>query len=398
MEFDEACHLQHHSDVAAAVRQGDWPSALTHYWVAGKARGRVAAAPVDAESNVNTYPLAAREIAVGRAISVDDNFHRIDKFRGYLPAPGTTRQDNPAAIRSRFVGLWTDVGNALDLVDGRQKIGRINADCAALLRHWISYVYVALLVRVPNDILERAEADLELAYHGGIGHLRFAVRGVGQNTAWAEQALTQPAKTLDLHWFSPDIRNLLFAEPILAFLHLIFERPPLVTRSLRFRRGFAQDGQQDSAYVHYSLPMQFAASWIALEDVQAGAGEMFYHPGSHRMPEFIYAGRFKGAEEAKRVRPSVNLEHDYNRHIDLIRRQAERMQLTTERFLAKRGQVSVWRADLGHGACEVSVEHTRKSVVTHYCSAEIVPAYFEAKRHVPVLEHGPHADYTTAQY
>jgi hypothetical protein len=36
----------------------------------------------------------------------------------------------------------------------------------------------------------------------------------------------------------------------------------LVTQTLAFWRGSAQNGHQDSAYVNYSTPMQFAASWI----------------------------------------------------------------------------------------------------------------------------------------
>jgi hypothetical protein len=398
LEFDEAFYLEHYSDVAEAVRRGDWPSALTHYWVAGKARGRVAAAPVDAEWYVQTYPLVAHEIAIGRAISVDDHFHRIGKFRGYLPAPGAARRDNPAAMHSRFGGLWTDVGNALDIVDGRHKIGQINTDQAALLRQWITQGYVVLPTRIPGEILDRAEAELDRAYHGGMPHLRFAVHGEAENSTWVDGVLTRPAKALDLHWFSPDIRDLIFAEPVVAFLHLIFERPPLASQTLGFWRGSAQEGHQDSAYVNYSLPMQFAASWIALEDVQVGAGELFYHRGSHRMPEFFYAARFKGAEEAKRVRPGVNLGQDYPRHIDLIRRQAEGMGLTTERFLAKRGDVLLWSADLAHGGSEISTAQTRKSVVTHYCPAELVPTYFEANRPIQVLEHGTHAYYSTSHY
>jgi hypothetical protein len=398
LEFDEAFYLKHYSDVAEAVRRGDWPSALTHYCVAGKARGRVAAAPVDADWYVNTYPLVAREIALGRAISVDDHFHRIGKYRGYLPARGAARPDNPAAMHSRFGGLWTDVGNALDIVDGRHKIGQINADQATLLRQWITQGYVVLPNRIPGEILDRAEAELDRAYHGGMPHLRFAVHGIAQNTPWVEEALTQPAKALDLHWSSLETRNLIFAEPVLRFLHLIFERPPLASQTLGFWRGSAQDGHQDSAYVNYSVPMQFAASWIALEDVQVGAGELFYYRGSHRMPEFLYAGKFKGAEETKRLRPGIDLAKDYVRHIDLIRSQAEGMQLQTDRFLAKRGEVLLWSADLAHGGSKISVAHTRKSVVTHYCPAELVPNYFEGRPTPTILEHGDHAFYTTAHY
>ena len=34
--------------------------------------------------------------------------------------------------------------------------------------------------------------------------------------------------------------------------------------------------------------MELIASWIALEDVQPGSGELMYVPGSHRFEVFIF--------------------------------------------------------------------------------------------------------------
>jgi hypothetical protein len=398
LEYDETFYLERNPDVAEAVRRGDWPSGFTHYCVSGRIKGRAAAPAVDAEWYVKTYPAVADEIAAGQAVSASEHFHRFGRCRGYLPFAGARRADNPAATRSRFGGLWTDVGNALDIVAGRLEIGQINEAQASLLRTWITDGYVILPGAIPAAVLDRAEAELDRAYQGKIPDLRFAVHGVSQNTAWVPEALTQPSKALDLHWISQDIRNLIFAPQVLAFLHLIFERRALASQTLGFWRGSAQDGHQDSAYVTYSLPMQFAASWIALEDVREGAGELFYHRGSHAMPDFFYAGRFKGAEEAKRVQPGVNLEKDYPRHIELIRRQAEGLGLATERFLAKRGDVLFWSADLAHGGGAISVERTRKSVVTHYCPAEVMPAYFERRQGVQVKRHESSSLYSTAIY
>jgi hypothetical protein len=91
-------------------------------------------------------------------------------------------------------------------------------------------------------------------------------------------------------------------------------------------RDSAQESHQDSAYVTYTLPLKFAASWVALEDVSIGAGELsmattgtaapgtgqharparpevrsvrVYYPGSHRLPDFRYSGRYKSLSEAE---------------------------------------------------------------------------------------------------
>lgn len=398
LEYDEAFYLARNPDVAEAVQRGDWPSAMTHYFVDGMRKGRVAAPEVDAAWYLAAYPLAVSEIAAGAAEAAAGHYHRIGRFRGYLASATARRPDNPAATRSRFGGLWTDAGNALDVVAGRLDLGEITEAQAVLLRKWIADGYVVLPGAVPEALLDAADADLTRAYHGEIPGLRFAVHGLSQDTDWVPDALARPAKALDLHWVSAATRDLIFCEVVLKFLHLVFQRRPLASQSAGFWRGSAQDGHQDSAYVNYSLPMQFAASWIALEDVHAGAGELFYHVGSHKMPEFLYAGQFKGAEEAKRVRSNADLSKDYPRHIDLIRLQAEGAGLPKDRFLARRGDILIWSADLAHGGGKISVEQTRKSVVTHYCPADLVPSYFEQRPGRALLQHDSGAYYSSSQY
>jgi len=93
----------------------------------------------------------------------------------------------------------------------------------------------------------------------------------------------------------------MFAEAVAEFLGLIFEAKALASQTLGFLRGSAQEGHQDSAYVAYTIPRQFAATWAALEDVTIGAGELFYYPGSHRFEEFIYRDHYKSVHEAQRM-------------------------------------------------------------------------------------------------
>ena len=398
VEFDEEFYLRQHQDVATAWRKGEWPSGLTHFAVSGRAKGRIAVPAVDAEWYLAAYPLARKEVASGRAASAVAHYLHIGRYRGYLPDARARRPDNPAAARSRFGGLWTDCGNAMDVVNGRLDLGQITEGQAQILHRWINDGHVVLPGCIPERILDAAETELDRAYNGKIPELRFGIHGISQNTAWAPEALSLPTKALDLHWFSESVRDMIFAKPVLDFLHLIFERRVLASQTLGFWRGSAQEAHQDFAYVNYSLPMQFAASWIALEDVEEGAGELFYHVGSQRMPDFRYASDFKGAEEAKRVDATRDLSSDYTRHIDLIRAQAEGLGFEKKRFLAKRGDVLIWSADLAHGGNPISREQTRKSVVTHYCPADVMPLYFETKPGRQMREHGGQSYYASSLY
>jgi phytanoyl-CoA hydroxylase len=397
-EYSEEFYLSVNPDIAEAVRRGDWPQGYTHFCVTGKSKGRLSLPEIDEAWYASAYPLVAVEIEQGKASSPADHYKRIGQYRGYLPNRSARRPDDPADTRSKFGGLWTDHRNALDVIEGKRHLGFISEEQATLLRKWIVDGYAVLESAVDADILDHAQEDLEKAYAGKLPGLRYAVHAISQNTDWVPEALINPAKALDVHWFSLAIRELIFSDRLVRFLGLIFERRPLASQTLGFWRGSSQAGHQDSAYVNYSLPLQFAASWIALEDVKVGAGELFYHVGSHAMPEYLYNKAFKGAEEAKRAAPGCDLSQDYPRHISLIAKQAEGMGLKKECFLAKRGDILIWSADLAHGGSRISGDQTRKSVVTHYCPSDVVPLYFETKSGRKILPHRNVAFYTSGHY
>ncbi len=397
-EFDEEWYLERYPDVAESVARGGLPSGYAHFLQVGHLRGRLGVPQIDEAWYLGAYPVASREIEAGKAENCVQHYLKFGRYRGYLTDRKARRHTNAAGFQSRFGGLWTDQKNALDLVAGRRDLGMVSESDAQLLTSWIHDGYVILDKAIEEEVLQAALVDLESAYDGNLPNLKFSVSGLGQRIDWAPEAKSKPAKALDIHWFSPAIRDLIFAPKVLHFMHLVFERRALASQTLGFLRGSAQDAHQDSAYVNYTLPMQFMASWIALEDVKAGAGELFYYPGSQRMPDFVYGGQFKGAEEARRLGAVNNIERELKTHVENIPKRAESMGLKKERLLAKRGDVLFWSADLAHGSSPISTDNTRKSVVTHYCPAEIMPTYVDVRPKVVLKAHKGAAYYTTSHY
>ncbi|MEA2145678.1 MAG: hypothetical protein QOG59_1265, partial [Solirubrobacteraceae bacterium] len=56
----------------------------------------------------------------------------------------------------------------------------------------------------------------------------------------------------------------------------------------------------------------------------------------------------------------------------------ERMGLRDRSFLAHKGDVLIWSADLAHGGSPITdPELTRKSLVGHYCPERVEPIYFK---------------------
>ncbi len=57
--------------------------------------------------------------------------------------------------------------------------------------------------------------------------------------------------------------------------------------------------------------MELVATWIALEDVQEGTGELEYYPGSHRIKDFVFNEKFKWVPESDKSQLG-----DYFQHLD----------------------------------------------------------------------------------
>jgi len=178
-------------------------------------------------------------------------------------------------------------------------------------------------------------------------------------------------RVLDIHAVRPEALTLLFAPAIVRFLHLIFDRDPLLFQSLTFECGSEQGIHQDTAYVVVHPPLELAAAWIALEDVKEGSGELQYYEGSHRLPEYLFSGEYKhfngGRDGADQHKEWEGLLHTNSRE----------MRLPLRTFLPKRGDVLIWAADLAHGgASVVDRSLTRRSLVGHYCPIGALPNYF----------------------
>jgi Phytanoyl-CoA dioxygenase (PhyH) len=393
--FDEAAYLRMYPDIVEGIARGYETSAWDHYARHGRAEGRKPN-DFDADFYLRAYPLAAEEVAAGRAADSLDHFRRFGRARGYLSHPLAPRPDN-AAAPPRFGGLWPDLANGEDLIEGKLETGRITERQAELLRFWRANGYVILRGAASDELTARAAADLDRAYAGGFPNILFECHSVSpERIPWHPAVQEQPAKALDIHHFSPATRDLIFCPAVTEFLDLVFESHAFASQTLGFLRGSAQEGHQDSAYVPYTIGRGFAASWIALEDVTLGAGELFYYPGSHRFEDFLYAGAYKSVHEATRVTGQAGLGAEVAAHVASLEQRATAQGLARLPFAARRGDALIWHADLVHGGNPVSRDITRKSVVTHYCPKRLTTLGSETQT-LRVYRHGGHI-YTTGHY
>jgi phytanoyl-CoA hydroxylase len=332
----------------------------------------------DKDFYLQSYPIVARELSQGVASSALEHYRKIGRNRGYLASRLAARDYDADAMPSPFGGLWPDHTNAAEILQRKRDAREITPGQAQQLTEWMRDGYVVLKNAIPARHVDAAVADLEKAYSGGFEKALFECHklyGKG-NIGWQPGVQEHNAKVLDLHHFSPSMRQIMFARPITEFLQLIFESKTFATQTLGFWRGSGQEGHQDSAYVPFTLPRNFAATWIALEDVTIGAGELFYYVGSHLFPDFLYGGKHKSIAEAERLGHVVQ-RSEIETHVASLRQRGLDANMDKTVFAAKRGDVLVWHADLVHGGNPVSKTVTRKSFVTHYCPRELSPLFSE---------------------
>ncbi len=299
---------------------------------------------------------------------------------------------------SSFGGLWTDRKDAVAvLASKREKLPEGMAD---KLQFFIDNGFVILEQAVDHQAIDNYRRDLESASREGDSALLASVPMAGPQdkdvVPLKEADLGAPlTKVLDTYALLPSARTMIFSDPIVNFLKTVFESDVLAFQGLHFEKGSTQAIHQDTAYVVLEEPMKLCASWIALEDVKAGSGELIYYPGSHRLPDWLYSGKFKHFNHER------DKHEEHMSHLKALHDRSEETGLKLASFLPKKGDVLIWASDLAHGGAQIEDNTaTRRSLVTHFTSSNTLPYYFRflpEKRRV-VSQAKPGCSYTTMYY
>ncbi|MCB9831124.1 MAG: phytanoyl-CoA dioxygenase family protein [Planctomycetes bacterium] len=271
--------------------------------------------------------------------------------------------------RSRFGGFWPDLSDAEGRIAGKVQLGLLSEAEGELFRRWRKQGYLVFRNGVSEEAISRFETELDELWAAPPEDLVVECardgRFVFETMKPGHRALRH--KLLDVHTRSARARDLIFSPALLGFLEKLFERPAMAFQTLLFERGTGQGMHQDTAFVGLSSPMEFVGVWIALEDVVPGSGELRYYEGSHEIEEYLWLGRSK-------VKPFGYMdEEEFFRWV--VDRSEERG-LAMRPFLARRGDVLVWHADLVHGgAPDPDPKLTRRSLVSHLCPVDVDPEY-----------------------
>ncbi|GAB3334485.1 hypothetical protein GCM10027511_43490 [Hymenobacter humi] len=134
-------------------------------------------------------------------------------------------------------------------------------------------------------------------------------------------------------------------------------------QSINFLKGSEQRTHSDSIHMSTFPLGGLAAAWVALEDITPDNGPLHYYPGSHQLPYYL------NADYANEGTSWLNGDKEYTQYEATIARKIAETGLEKQIFLARKGDVFIWHANLMHGGePHLDKAQTRKSMVFHYFS------------------------------
>lgn len=275
-----------------------------------------------------------------------------------------------ASYHSKFGGLWIDRTDFAQQLEQRTRTDGLRSELAMQLRSFEQRGVVVLERGASDAELTGFENAISAAFREGHAHLISQNPGDNSPRPVLAGMNRRGVRIVDSYGALPQALDLLSSPALVDFLQALFAERPKLFQSLSFDTGSEQGFHQDTAYVVVDRPLEIVGCWVALEDVKLGSGELQYIIGSHRLPDFDFGGN------RKHWRPTEDAPDSHARWTRWLVEESQRRGLAVESFLARRGDILVWHADVAHGGAPIThPEYSRKSLVGHFCPESVVPAY-----------------------
>jgi ectoine hydroxylase-related dioxygenase (phytanoyl-CoA dioxygenase family) len=150
-------------------------------------------------------------------------------------------------------------------------------------------------------------------------------------------------------------------------LDVLLGRKAILFQSINFTAGSEQASHSDSIHMTTYPLGGLLGVWFALEDITENNGPLHYYPGSHKLPYYLNKDY-----DNEGTRWFIG-DKDYQAYENMIDKKIVDQKLKKKRFLAKKGDVLIWHANLIHGGdAHIDKNKTRKSMVFHYFGKDVV--------------------------
>jgi hypothetical protein len=167
---------------------------------------------------------------------------------------------------------------------------------------------------------------------------------------------------------------------LLKLLKFVMGKPVIPFQTINFIRGSEQKAHSDSIHMTTEPEGYLIAAWVALEEIGPDQGPVEFYPGSHRLP-FISTRDYPSGNTSWSIGKASN-----QRYEEKMAEVVATHGLQPKTFLAQKGDVLIWHANLIHGGQAISRDGaTRKSMVAHYFCEDVI-CYHEMSQRPALIE------------
>jgi len=250
-------------------------------------------------------------------------------------------------------GCWLDALDAEEQIEKRLSEGLICEEQAILCRFWVEHGYLIFPGLIDNETLDSVWA----AYEAGLTANAFGPR------KYVNPAYSLDDRNLDPHLAVDAIWKLQHHPQVLQWTDLLLGRKTVPFQTIMGHAGSQQAAHSDAIHMT-TYPLGYlVANWIAFENISPNSGPLEYYPGSHKLPYILSADVGIPPNEFKQKGYAVYRE----RYEPAIARLCETKGFEKKQFLAKKGDVLLWHANLIHGGgFRADVNASRKAMVCHF--------------------------------
>jgi ectoine hydroxylase len=244
---------------------------------------------------------------------------------------------------------WLDTGDSAALAPQKQNFTSFPAQVQQQLGNWSRDGYLILDKFFDGNTCDAVNTEIEKLQQSG------------------KLSFTYGNKLMFANKKSKLIKSVAEDPELKKILSFILDKDIVAFQTINFIHGSQQRAHSDSIHMT-TYPLGYlVAAWIALEDITHENGPLIYYPGSHKLPYLLNNDFNEGATFLKLGKK------DYTDYEDVLEELVERNGYTQKKFLAKKGDVLIWHANLVHGGAPIlNKELTRKSMVVHYYATDVI--------------------------
>jgi ectoine hydroxylase-related dioxygenase (phytanoyl-CoA dioxygenase family) len=275
--------------------------------------------------------------------------HNRDAYRRYGIHKPLFASISAKDFPDKTSNAWLDTGDAALIASSREDFFDFDPSTRSQIGQWSVKGYMIL-----EKLFSDKEAD---GINAEIDRLRLS----------GKLRFTNSNKLMFANKLSPLIHDICYDKRLVSVLGFLLDKKVVPFQTINFIRGSEQKAHSDSIHMT-TYPLGYLiAVWIALEDTTLQNGPLFYYPGSHKLP-FLFNSDYDNDSSLLTLGDKT-----YGDYEDMLQDILKQKEFQAVPFLAKKGDVLIWHANLVHGGMPVEDKNTtRKSMVIHYYADDVI--------------------------